>query len=499
MDSPIKLAHCTYELGFGGGIARMDALYHRFLDRNKVNPIFVVPNAGIFEGGVYDDSIDYIVTGLDNRFQRLVEIFSDVDIVQFSGGFDPLVCEAARIANVPAIVEIMHHTEPGQLFPYIDISICVSKVVKAVQPNQDKAVVIHNGIDLADFPPANKKGFPQKIVLIESTRREKKIWFHLDELADEIFATDSDTELWLAGRGQVGKSTEQIKFLGLREDIDELYRESDILVLLSKKEPFGLVALEAMASGCLVVASDDGGMAEIITNDVDGWLCDASDKNCVTKTIRKAIETRKTKMWDDMVCKARETVTQTFSPRSCVEKYENIYEELMEKKGRRKSKETITSDPSSDALLGEAVHFFDTSIDDSSSCVERMASEKSPISNLRLAKILELLGLQFESKGKPETADTAYRKLFHSGFSGTSWMKRWLDLDLLSDNESRHVLEKLVSQNPSDVEAIMLSVELGIKSGDLGRVMEMLATGIKNNPKSDELASIYALIKNKVD
>ena len=58
----------------------------------------------------------------------------------------------------------------------------------------------------------------------------------------------------------------------------ELMNESDCFIMISEQEVFGLVYFEAMSQGCIVIASSNEGMDGIITNKVDGFLCNAGDE-----------------------------------------------------------------------------------------------------------------------------------------------------------------------------------------------------------------------------
>ena len=91
----------------------------------------------------YADTAPYLFTTMENRFDVLMRLFSTADIVQFFGGLDPVACEAARKANVPALIELGHNMEPGQLYESIDMSICVSRQVQSQQP---KHSIKHNFI-----------------------------------------------------------------------------------------------------------------------------------------------------------------------------------------------------------------------------------------------------------------------------------------------------------------------------------------------------------------
>jgi len=76
---------------------------------------------------------------------------------------------------------------------------------------------------------------------------------------------------------ELGIST-RVKMLGARSDIAEIMQALDLLVINSKAEPFGLVALEAMACGTPVLAAASGGIPEIIRDNENGWLLPAGDE-----------------------------------------------------------------------------------------------------------------------------------------------------------------------------------------------------------------------------
>lgn len=70
---------------------------------------------------------------------------------------------------------------------------------------------------------------------------------------------------------------DKIIFLGKSNEIERILCFSDLFLLPSEKESFGLAALEAMAHGVPVVASNAGGLPEVIEHDVSGFLCEIGD------------------------------------------------------------------------------------------------------------------------------------------------------------------------------------------------------------------------------
>ena len=80
----------------------------------------------------------------------------------------------------------------------------------------------------------------------------------------------------------------EVNFYGKKNNTKEIYTQNDILLMPTRmKEPFGLVIIEAMASGVVVIATDGYGPAEIINNNKDGLLFKENDITDLTNNILK--------------------------------------------------------------------------------------------------------------------------------------------------------------------------------------------------------------------
>ncbi|MEG0472616.1 MAG: N-acetyl-alpha-D-glucosaminyl L-malate synthase BshA [Solibacillus sp.] len=117
-----------------------------------------------------------------------------------------------------------------------------------------------------------------------------------------------------------------ILFLGKQENITELFAISDLKLLLSEKESFGLVLLEAMACGVPGIGTAIGGIPEVIEHGVNGYLVELGDTDAVANY---AIELLK----DDQKLavfrqSALDAVQNKFHQDSIIEQYEQIYERL---------------------------------------------------------------------------------------------------------------------------------------------------------------------------
>ena len=82
---------------------------------------------------------------------------------------------------------------------------------------------------------------------------------------------------------------DRVHFAGriLRERIKDYYDAADCMIMISEREAFGLVYLEAMARGCITVASWCEGMDGIIKNGENGFLCAAGNAEELAEVIAR--------------------------------------------------------------------------------------------------------------------------------------------------------------------------------------------------------------------
>ena len=110
---------------------------------------------------------------------------------------------------------------------------------------------------------------------------------------------DGSFHLTYVGEGdELGTIREKIRQLGLqgkvellgripRDKIVEQYDKADCMVMISRWEAYGLVYLEAMARGCITIASRNEGFDGIIQDGVNGFLCKAGDAEELSSVVRR--------------------------------------------------------------------------------------------------------------------------------------------------------------------------------------------------------------------
>lgn len=156
---------------------------------------------------------------------------------------------------------------------------------------RENILVIHSGVNTSEFHPEKKVHLRQPIrsrygfreddlvlVFVANEFRRKG----LQPLLQAIQSLENRSlKLLVVGKDnpkpfkQMAMSLGiggQVMFLGASGEVSSLYAASDIFVLPTTYEAFGLVITEAMASGLPVVASADAGASELISNGVDGIL-----------------------------------------------------------------------------------------------------------------------------------------------------------------------------------------------------------------------------------
>ncbi|MFO1444631.1 N-acetyl-alpha-D-glucosaminyl L-malate synthase BshA [Bacillus sp. Bva_UNVM-123] len=121
--------------------------------------------------------------------------------------------------------------------------------------------------------------------------------------------------------------SEKVLFLGKQDNLEELYSISDLMLLLSEKESFGLVALEAMACGVPCIGTLVGGIPELITNEKNGYLCELGDIETIAE---KGIALLKNEeLHKQFSTEAINSAYHHFRGELIVSQYENIYYELL--------------------------------------------------------------------------------------------------------------------------------------------------------------------------
>ncbi|MEW6077771.1 MAG: glycosyltransferase family 4 protein [Thermodesulfobacteriota bacterium] len=227
--------------------------------------------------------------------------------------------------------------------------ICVSEAMAAdtrkLGISPDKIIVIYNGIDPVRFSRAfdveaikMKLGITGRSPVIGTVGRlvPEKGQVHLIRALPLLKPAFPDLVCLFAGEGPLLEDLKReamtagvadiCRFTGSVDEIEEIYAVLDLFVLPSVREPFGLSALEAMASGVAVLATNSGGPAEYIRPGINGLLVPPEDPSAMAEAagrILSASDSRK-----KIAGQGHRTVLERFDIRTTVASTETVYDSL---------------------------------------------------------------------------------------------------------------------------------------------------------------------------
>ena len=256
--------------------------------------------------------------------------------------------------NVP-VITTLHGTDitlvgkDKTYEPVVTFSINESDAITAVSKNlreetyryfdiHKEIEVIYNFVDVKRFDKKPLDAFRQviapdneKILIHASNFRKVK---RIDDVI-KVFAKVQATipsKLLMVGDGperhaaeelcrQLGVD-EQVRFLGKQEQMEDILAVSDVFLLPSEYESFGLAALEAMAARVVVISSNAGGLAEINLSGETGFLAEVGDTEAMSNYAIQVLSD------PDYLARMKEKAFEqacTFDISNIIPQYEKLY------------------------------------------------------------------------------------------------------------------------------------------------------------------------------
>jgi len=230
-----------------------------------------------------------------------------------------------RNFNIPVVLTVhgsdifrypRHFVLRGQVKRALQLAdhiICVSSalqeaVLELVSRPPDTISVIPNGVNPLDFVTAQKDGGDKdgsmevrQLLYVGNLNYTKGIDVLIRAMA--LLPNVRTVHLTIVGNGRIRSELERLGGeLGLQDNIRfvggvphaeviKWMARSDLLIVPSRTEGFGIVAIEAMAAGLPVVASDVGGLRETVQPET-GILCEPNNAKALAEAIRRALERR---------------------------------------------------------------------------------------------------------------------------------------------------------------------------------------------------------------
>jgi glycosyltransferase involved in cell wall biosynthesis len=361
---PTTIVHVDAETGFSGGEVQVFLLMEGLAKRGWRNVLVAPPGSLAIERAtalgletrpvaMRNDLHGTAVMALRRAFREsggsLVHLHSGR--ATWLGGL------AARLAHLPAITtRRMDRKVRGGLRSRLlyrsltrrvaAISPAVARALEAGGVPPERIRLIWSSIDPAKLAPVRSRddvraelgAKPDELVLLAlgALVRRKGLDVLLDALA-ELERKDLRPLLWLGGEGDARPKLEKqaktlglaqrVQFLGSRRDVADLLAGSDVFVMPSRREGLGVAALEAMAAGKPLVASNVGGLGEAVVDGSTGLLVPPDDAVALAAALERLLGDRDLRAR----CGAAgpERIRFTFHVDRMVASYETLYREVL--------------------------------------------------------------------------------------------------------------------------------------------------------------------------
>jgi len=227
----------------------------------------------------------------------------------------------------------------NEAYKNADVLITVSPALRnVIKEKFDKeAIYIPNIVDikLFNYTPKKIQDGIFRFVSVGALKLEKRIDLTIEAFA-HAFSDNEKVTLTIYGKGPEKSKLEKliqsyhiddrVKLMGLqsRKDIAAFLKKSDCFVLASQAETFGVVYIEALASGLPVIATKCGG-PECIVNDKNGLLIPVNDSNALAEAMKN--------IYHNISKYDRESIAKEagdlYSPCAIANRLDEVYEEVI--------------------------------------------------------------------------------------------------------------------------------------------------------------------------
>ena len=201
-------------------------------------------------------------------------------------------------------------------------------------PNEIR--VIHNFVNVEVYRPAPERPAGEKRLMhISNFRPVKRVLDCVRILAEVLKQTPA--HLYMVGDGpdrpeahrlsrELGVD-KHVTFMGKQDHVERIFPQMHVLLMPSEMESFGLAALEAMACAVPAVGTRVGGVPELITDGVDGFLEPVGDVASQAARVVQLLTDEE--LHRRMAAAARQTAVDRFASSKVIPQYESFYGQIL--------------------------------------------------------------------------------------------------------------------------------------------------------------------------
>ena len=345
-----------------GGAERFFVDLIKNLDREKFEASLILyKRAGLWLGELEREGIKCVV--LEKKFlfdiSNFIAIYKSIkeigpDIVHTQLGADIYGVLAAKLAGIRSIVSTEVNTNINESYLYnclkkfslrfVDRVIAVSSAVlndakKRYKINKKKLEVIYNGIEIERFSIKEKRNnfSDDNPIVFGTIGRLTEQKGHINLIKAFSMLSDKNAKLLIAGKGELKDDLNQLIItLGLQKRVElcgkvlapKFLNEIDVFVLPSIWEGMGIVLVEAALTGLPIIASDVGGVSEVVSSE-EAWLVEPGNIEDLRKTIDSLIINFETIETGLKIEKANKRAREMFDITIIADNYQKLYQKLI--------------------------------------------------------------------------------------------------------------------------------------------------------------------------
>ncbi|MCK5595327.1 glycosyltransferase family 4 protein [bacterium] len=352
---------------WGARKSLLDILTH--LDRKTFSPIVVCSSSGPLTEKLDEIKVPYRIVKMrlwrkgkyfpwiPSTVMRLAKLIKKerISLVHSNSHSDaPYGILACRFGKIPVVSHIRDIIQPDKVGKYllkhadrlIAVSNAAARAFEDIKNKSEKLVVINNSVDLNNFKSSgdirgelNISGDDIVIGIVGQISRLKGHDVFL-KAASIILKKNKSVKFLIIG--EVRRERDQglceplisklnlgknVIFTGYRDDIANVMSSIDILAFPTLKESFGRSAIEAMALGKPVVASDVGGVPEIVIDGKSGILVSPGSPEELADGLLELINDKKKR--EDMGSEGLKVVREKFDIKHMMNRIEDVYKSFL--------------------------------------------------------------------------------------------------------------------------------------------------------------------------
>jgi L-malate glycosyltransferase len=369
---------CINHTGMVSGAEKVLINILRGLDRALYEPYVLCPAPGELAAAIHAEGVEWFpLPTMNARFSRrpdhvlqsMASLFKTVaamrkqigvlnpDLIHANSVRAGIAASLAAMGTGKTVIWHVHDTLPKhsvsaaiRAFAFLNRSIRIIAVSQSTAnsfsgtlPFNDRVRTIHNGTDLRRFPQkqpgmsAFRKSIgisdQQFLVCAVGQICRRKGLLELVNAFKEIHTQAPDMHLAIVGKvvfrhedtyldalraaAAEPEIADRLHFTGELGDVSPALQAADLLVLNSSDEPFGLVLIEAMASGTPVLATRVGGVPEIVTDQQNGWLVESGDTRALPSKLLELSRNR------SALAQVAERALTTTCPKFSLERFQS--------------------------------------------------------------------------------------------------------------------------------------------------------------------------------